>query len=1477
MPQQTKIFRVFVSSTFTDMKEERWILQKYVFPRLERYCLRNNAKFQAIDLRWGINEKTQLNQRTLQTCLNEIARCQRVSPKPNFLILLGDKYGWQPIPEKIPQDEMDLIFPILSEDQKKLLYWDEKNDYYRGWYRLDTNAIPSEFVLQERKSTFENYDKWEPVEKEIRMALRKAVDQLDFSDKRRIKYFTSATHQEIIRGALNPPDEIEDPNKHVFAFERVIKHLPEDTNAEGYIDLDGGVQDEYSRNQLKRLKVGKDGNRGLRKKLEDHYFIYNAEWINGGIEIERPLKYLAARVYCSLKSIIADQIENVISKDELQHEIKLHKDFKDKLVTHFRGRKEILETIRNYICDSNRKTLSIIGESGCGKSSVMAKAIQNIIDENKDVVLAYRFLGTSSNSSNAISLMQSVGEQIASEFNSDLKLVAGKENEKSLNEMYGIKEIFKKCLSLATPEKAIYVFLDALDQLSDTNNAKALNWLLKDLPENVKIIISSLPELENRLQDTTLQKLSIFAKEESKIILLNWLDAVDRTLTDEQFQYILEKPKITLAIYLKLIFKLIKDWHCYDKVLNISDTAEGIITDYFDNLENIHPEGFVEKVISYMLCGRYSGLAENEILEILVSDHVYWEIFLNSTHKDHRDELIKAKKIPVAVWSKLFLDMEPYLTEIDADGVPIFTFFHRFFFGILKRRYFFEEAGKQQLMTSKSECNKILADYFEKQPLNQDLYNKEKPNVRKLVELPWQQINSGSTSIINTLDNFDFIEAKLQNKMEYQLLEDFKLISNKYNEIDYNYNLVLSNLSNLSKYPGQLLNLLYFEGDKRVKLKVMDTFKNRTKEEYLLLTEKHTYEDYQQDKEQDCYKYCAAYKKEMMFSEIAFSPERKLLFYIKKLGVLGVIETIKGIEYLINIDISTNIPEEMYVSNDGNFIIFAYSDKNAIIYKLEYLQTESSLMIKGIKLDIEIKYFIPEFDKPVFYINNSTLLYQNENGDFVQLELINNKHKILISARILNEKSELAIINYSLEFIVVGFRHIQSSVLYILSANQIITKYSLNGIVQCSNIININEVVVFTLDKKLHHFKFNNDNFYECRQIALKEAPNKCITDNQHILVCLMPNHLYVYERQGQILPVINFDENTGMINELTYTPDGAFLIGTTNYFARFHINKGNIENTYEVISLLQNINGSHLALLNKEEERSLYDFKKKEIFMFESFKGYYISENLLAIDGEGNISHLWFEGFGQLFNVRRDKWIKEHSIPMDPFSIVGDNKSGFWIANEMGELFYMDSEGKWKIVFKISETLISVGALKVFDDILIWNGIILVSGKYGTDFKCQIRFFKIIRNVLQTTLKLIGTRVFNTHNGLVDSLCYDKNKDLYYVFLFSDKDENAFQEVRNGSINDFIQNVEQIATIKGLDQSIRYCHKVKGEETYYALGSQNTLFLLDFNKFSILSVLRTNPVIKKTILNPMRSEPLFISLSNSNIFSVMKINNKGD
>ncbi len=40
----------------------------------------------------------------MKICLAEIARCQNGTPRPNFVILMGNRYGWRPLPVEIPDD-----------------------------------------------------------------------------------------------------------------------------------------------------------------------------------------------------------------------------------------------------------------------------------------------------------------------------------------------------------------------------------------------------------------------------------------------------------------------------------------------------------------------------------------------------------------------------------------------------------------------------------------------------------------------------------------------------------------------------------------------------------------------------------------------------------------------------------------------------------------------------------------------------------------------------------------------------------------------------------------------------------------------------------------------------------------------------------------------------------------------------------------------------------------------------------------------------------------------------------------------------------------------------------------------------------------------------------------------------------------------------------------------------------------------------
>jgi uncharacterized protein DUF4062 len=106
MSQSSKTFRVFVSSTFKDFKMERNALQEQVFPRLRELCAKYDCHFQAIDLRWGVSEEAALDQRT-RICTEDIARCRKITRRPNFIALLGARYGWRPLPAEISADEFD--------------------------------------------------------------------------------------------------------------------------------------------------------------------------------------------------------------------------------------------------------------------------------------------------------------------------------------------------------------------------------------------------------------------------------------------------------------------------------------------------------------------------------------------------------------------------------------------------------------------------------------------------------------------------------------------------------------------------------------------------------------------------------------------------------------------------------------------------------------------------------------------------------------------------------------------------------------------------------------------------------------------------------------------------------------------------------------------------------------------------------------------------------------------------------------------------------------------------------------------------------------------------------------------------------------------------------------------------------------------------------------------------------------------------
>ncbi|HUS11312.1 MAG TPA: AAA family ATPase [Pyrinomonadaceae bacterium] len=99
MPQNWKTVRVFISSTFRDMHEERNYLINEVFLELRDWCAKHGLHLIDVDLRWGVTEEEEKQDKVLGICLDEIQRC-----RPFFIGLLGERYGLIP-PEYYVPDE----------------------------------------------------------------------------------------------------------------------------------------------------------------------------------------------------------------------------------------------------------------------------------------------------------------------------------------------------------------------------------------------------------------------------------------------------------------------------------------------------------------------------------------------------------------------------------------------------------------------------------------------------------------------------------------------------------------------------------------------------------------------------------------------------------------------------------------------------------------------------------------------------------------------------------------------------------------------------------------------------------------------------------------------------------------------------------------------------------------------------------------------------------------------------------------------------------------------------------------------------------------------------------------------------------------------------------------------------------------------------------------------------------------------------
>ncbi len=428
----------------------------------------------------------------MNVCLEEIRRCRKATPRPNFLLLVGNRRGWMPVPPQIPLDEWDRICVRLSGGDRALL---------ETWYARDDNSDPPQYRLRPRTGEFTDRDAqkgartgWKGTEARLHEVLAGAVAALELAEQRRRVYLASATEQEIAVGAL----EVERPDQ-VVCFVREIDGYPDpaecapDASVREWVDPDQSPLDATKERLRERLvappdPLGHDRNRPGR----DGVLTETVEWAGDRPAIDEAyLSRFAQRVAVALEAAIGSELDNLLpraaepgSEDQfLDGEGRAHRGFAQELLAFFTGRKSELAQVSAYLRGGVRRPLVLHGEGGTGKSALMAAVAQNASRDLPGSVVVARYVGATPASSDGRAVLEDICHELARR--------AGASETQVPTDYADLVVDFRAQLGRATADKPILVLVDSLDQLSVFGMAHVDSWVPSQLPKHARLVVSN--------------------------------------------------------------------------------------------------------------------------------------------------------------------------------------------------------------------------------------------------------------------------------------------------------------------------------------------------------------------------------------------------------------------------------------------------------------------------------------------------------------------------------------------------------------------------------------------------------------------------------------------------------------------------------------------------------------------------------------------------------------------------------------------------------------------------------------------------------------------------------------------------------------------------------------------------------------------------------------------------------------------------
>eukprot|EP01038_Epipyxis_sp_PR26KG_P008442 gene8442-11420_t len=704
---------VFFSSTFTDTHIERNILQKNVLSNLQMVARPNKIPIMLVDMRWGVKDESTLNHQTWIECSKEIERCRNESTNLFFVSLQSQKYGYRPLPYSISESDLEVRLGDITLSASNA-------DLIRSWYILDRNADPPRYFLRHLTNISDD-DFW----KNVRPVMVEVLRGIPFEVCGGESFVVgqSVTEWEIRSAVLKNGGE----NLHGIHWLNRQFSEPLTKSDVKYWDYDDTLDD--SKPQIRQGFVNLLDWMN-RSGIETSH--YNQSSYQDFVDEKDLWKSQLSRWETDVTNLLHRSLDEIIIRKNnwerdgdgfglpgaILAEMLHHYKWAGIKCRTFFGRDELIDNITDRIYEPTRQVIdnscyfagvhfAIIGGSGCGKTSLIAKVASLVFQREKSAhrmrPVIIRFCGTSPGSQHGRQLVLSLCLQIAiiCEGNVDLA---------SLEKM-SYDEIVAKLHSLLNSHPVI-LFLDSLDQLSNENLARSHLTFLKNVKPhpNTRIIVSALPDdksdglvryyygCETKLESDGVSMCTVEKLDEPMIILKSLLKAKSRRLLPSEQIDIVYKQLIVepTALYVRLASEIVCTWRS-----TFRPTAEDLpggmigIIQFLFNKFSVDYGPVLTKVAFGFLTYSLEGVSDDEMCDLLsLSEEV-----MNETIHHNTDHVVPTHRVPNHVWLRLRSSIASLVTEQSGGCLK---WYHRQL----------KEVAESWAVDQKQLCHEIMGRYF---------------------------------------------------------------------------------------------------------------------------------------------------------------------------------------------------------------------------------------------------------------------------------------------------------------------------------------------------------------------------------------------------------------------------------------------------------------------------------------------------------------------------------------------------------------------------------------------------------------------------------------------------------------------------------------------------------------------------------------------------------------------------------------------